>query len=400
MRSPIGYLFGRVAGSRANAFVVLFTLDAAYRALLITIVPQRAYALLGSATKVTLLYLAASVAGLAVNLSVPILLHRFSRSTILTAAVSTAVLTCALFATETIPTLVIAIILQVSIGATLEVLINLYMLENVARRDLNRFEPLRLLFGGSTFVLCPWLGVVLDSRIAPNLTFAVAALLSIALLISFRRLILGNPDHAQQAPNPGESPPASSPLTLVPRFARQPRLVLAWVLAIGRNGWWYMYLVYTPILVANYGYGAETGGAIVSLGMLPMFVVRLWAALGARFGIRALLVCSYAVTGIMTILVGLSAGHPKLSLLLLVLAACCATSIDGAGNVPFLRAVRPLERAQMTSVYMTFRHVASLVIPATFTVVLLFAPLSAVFLASGTIGLGMAALSRYLPRRL
>ena len=71
MRAPIAQLFGRVTADRANAFVLLFLLDAAYRALLITIVPQRAYAILGSAAGVTLLYFGVSVAGLAVSLYLP-----------------------------------------------------------------------------------------------------------------------------------------------------------------------------------------------------------------------------------------------------------------------------------------------------------------------------------------
>ena len=49
-------------------------------------------------------------------------------------------------------------------------MVNLYLLENVARRDLNRFEPLRLLFAGTSFVVGPWLGVALHHRVAEGLT--------------------------------------------------------------------------------------------------------------------------------------------------------------------------------------------------------------------------------------
>ena len=161
-----------------------------------------------------------------------------------------------------------------------------------------------------------------------------------------------------------------------------------------------MYFVYTPILVADLGYSRETAGAIASIGMLPMFLTFFWASFGARFGIRELLTWSYAATGIATMAIGLSFGFPRLSLALLCLSAWCATTIDGAGNVPFLRAVRPLERAAMTSVFMTFRHVASILMPATFSLVLLVAPLSGVFVVSGAIALSMSVLSRSLPKRL
>jgi len=85
---------------------------------------------------------------------------------------------------------------------------------------------------------------------------------------------------------------------------------------------------------------------------------------------------------------------------LLCFAAFSATVIDGAGNVPFLRAVHPYERAAMTSVFMTFRHVGSLLIPGVLAVVLWLLPLPFVFVAGGLMTLAMAALSRYLPRRL
>ena len=85
---------------------------------------------------------------------------------------------------------------------------------------------------------------------------------------------------------------------------------------------------------------------------------------------------------------------------LLCLAAFSATVIDGAGNVPFLRAVHHYERAAMTSVFMTFRHVGALVMPGVLAVVLWVLPLPYVFVVGGLMTLAMAGLSRYIPRRL
>jgi hypothetical protein len=85
---------------------------------------------------------------------------------------------------------------------------------------------------------------------------------------------------------------------------------------------------------------------------------------------------------------------------LICLAAFSATVIDGAGNVPFLRAVRHYERAAMTSVFMTFRHVGSLVMPGVLALVLWVLPLPFVFVVGGFMTLVMAGLSRFLPRRL
>jgi hypothetical protein len=85
---------------------------------------------------------------------------------------------------------------------------------------------------------------------------------------------------------------------------------------------------------------------------------------------------------------------------LMCCAAFSATVIDGAGNVPFLRAVHHYERAAMTSVFMTFRQVGSLLIPGVLALVLWVLPLWCVFAVGGLLTLGMAGLSRYLPQRL
>jgi MFS family permease len=196
--------------------------------------------------------------------------------------------------------------------------------------------------------------------------------------------------------------PPPSPLSFVSRFLSQPRLVLSWVLALGRNGWWVMNFIYTPIYVTNAGFRPEIGGALVSLGLAPMLLVRVWGRIGQAIGIRNLLAIGYGLTGIASLAaaVAAAAGVPLLCMALMCLAAFSATMIDGAGNVPFLRAVHHYERAAMTSVFMTFRQVGSLLIPGVLAVVLWVLPLWGVFAFGGLMTLGMAALSRYLPQRL
>src|SRR5262249_13636940 len=146
---------------------------------------------------------------------------------------------------------------------------------------------------------------------------------------------------------PMKTPPPN-PLNYFPRFFRQPRLRLAWVLAFGRSSWWTSFYVYAPILAVTAGLGAAAGGAIGSLGMGPLFFARFWGMIGQRFGLRRLLVGGYVATGVVTISVGVFAGLPWVGAALLVLAAFAASIIDGAGNTYFLRAVHPHERPEMT----------------------------------------------------
>ena len=400
MRIKTSRLFTRIGVDTRAAFIVLFTLDAACRALLLTIVPQQAYQLLGSAKLVTLVYVAASLSGLAASLVVPIALFRWNRRKVVTVAVVANCLCCVLLASSRANGLIAALMLQTLATATIEIVVNLYLLENVARRDLNRFEPLRLLFAGTSFVLGPWLGVALHHRVAEGLTFLVVGLLLIIFLFQFLLLTADRPGGGTL----GRASPAAAsslgPLSFVRRFAGQPRLVLAWILAVGRSGWWVMYFVYTPILVAQSGYGPEVGGLLVSVGQLPMLAVGGWAMLGRRYGLRRLLALGYAGCGIATVAVGAMTGWPIAAMACICLAALFATMIDGAGNVPFLRAVRPLERSQMTAVFMTFRQIGSLAPTAIYFGVLAFAPLPFVYVTSGLIAFVMAGLSLKLPRRL
>ena len=133
-----------------------------------------------------------------------------------------------------------------------------------------------------------------------------------------------------------------------------------------------------------------------------MLLVRVWGRIGQAIGIRNLLASAMASPALPAwrLPAAAAAGAPLLCMALMCLAAFSATMIDGAGNVPFLRAVHHYERAAMTSVFMTFRQVGSLLIPGVLAVVLWVLPLWGVFAVGGLMTLGMAGLSRYLPQRL
>ena len=390
-------LLASVDDAKARAFVVLFTCDAFARAVLISLVPLEVYEQLGAAQRVSVAYFLIGILGLAANLTVPLILHRIRRRWVLTIGAVAQVASVLLFAFGTKGSMVAGLAVQVVAMAMLDVVINLYLLDHIPRRGLNHFEPRRLLFAGSAFALGPWVGVYLHRNVAMNLTYVVAALATLTLLTYFWTLRLADNPSLQAAVAP---PP--SPLRFVARFISQPRLVLSWVLALGRNGWWVMNFIYTPIYVTSAGYSPEIGGALVSLGLAPMLLVRMWGRVGQAIGIRNLLCLGYGLTGIASLAAAAAAaaGEPLLCMALICLAAFAATIIDGAGNVPFLRAVHHYERAAMTAVFMTFRQVGSLVIPGVLAVVLWVLPLWAVFAVGGLLTLGMAGLSRYLPRRL
>ena len=279
IHSPV--LLGNLEDARARAFVVLFTCDAFARAILISLVPLQAYELLGAAQLVSVVYFLVAFVGLGASLTVPVILHRVRRRWVLTIGAAIQIASVCLLALGTKASLVAGLALQMLAMAMLDIVINLYLLDHIPRRRLNHFEPRRLLFAGTAFAAGPWVGVYLSRNVAENLTYLVAALATCTMLTFFWTLRLADNPSLQAATAP---PP--SPLRFVQRFVSQPRLVLSWVLALGRNGWWVMYFIYTPIYVANAGYRPEVGGALVSLGLAPMLLVRVWGRIGQSIGTR------------------------------------------------------------------------------------------------------------------
>ncbi len=387
-------MLGAVTERRQRGFVALFALEAACRALVMTVVPLRAYALVADAQIVSLIYVGVTILGLMVSLTAPMLMHVVRRRGMMSLGGLLYVSTAVLFATDTVWSVIAGLAAQTAATTILEVTINLYLLDHVPRRQLSSFEPRRMLFSGMVFIVGPWLGVYLNQSVKENLTFALVALTALGFIGVFWLLRLTE--------NPAVTSPlkaAPRPVRYLPRFARQPRLMLAWVLAVGRNGWWVMFFIYAPIYVTQAGYSEQVSGALVSLGVLPMVMVRYWGRLGQRIGIRRLLNRGYAMEGALTVAAGLMAGLPAAAMVLLWSAAFMGTVIDSAGNTPFLRSVHPHERPEMMSVFATYRHGASLAIPALFAAILTFAPLNFVFIAGGTVSLSMAWLARKLPKR-
>lgn len=365
------------------------------RALLVTVIPLEAHALFGDAQKVSLLYFGASVLGLCGSMGIPWLVHKVRRRLVFTLAVLGLASAPLIMSLQSAPALVGGLALYMLSVAGIEITLSLYLMDHIARRDMGRFEPIRLFYAAGAWTLGPWLGVYLKNEVGHIVPFVTAGVLALALLVLFWVLRLTeNPAVA-----PAKGPPPT-PLDYLPRFFGQPRLRLAWLLAFGRAGWWGMFFIYAPIYVVTAGLSENVSGAIISIGSAALFAVPLWGWFGRRYGLRRLLVLGYALSGIGTLAIAGAAGLPWLGAAILVGAALTTGMVDGAGNVPFLRAVHPIERPEMTTVFATYRDAAQLGPPGVFSLLLQHFALPAVFVASG---LGMLVLSyyaRFIPRRL
>src|SRR5690606_28715247 len=95
----------------------------------------------------------------------------------------------------------------------------------------------------------------------------------------------------------------------------------------------------------------DTAALLSSVVMAATFLVPLWGWIGRRIGMRRLLWVGYGSSGIITLSLAVLAHPAWLVAVVLVAAGLLTSLIDGAGNVPFLRAVKPSQRSRMTAVF-------------------------------------------------
>ena len=377
-----------------TALAALFLFTVSPRALLISLVPLSALAQLETARAVSVLFLIASAFGVIGSLLLPALLRRIRAYGVFHVAVATAAGSSVLLYQDILLVFLAGMILWVFSAVAFEISMNLYVMHRVARNQLTRFEPRRILFAVIGYSVGPWLGVYLSSAFDKWVPFALTVVMAGAALGAFHLLRL------KEAGTGTQFTASLNPLRHIGRFFGQPRLRLAWIITLARTAWWSTFFVYTPIYAVTMGMSESTGGALVSIGVSTVYTVTLWARLGRRYGFRLLCVGGFTATGLVSLFVPWFAGMPEITAGILIAAACCAASLDGLGHIAYLRAVRPRERETMSGVYGTYRDAAQLLPPGIFALVLAVAPLPAVF---GTAGLWMlvtAWYSRWLPRRL
>jgi len=358
------------------------------------IIPIQALAYFGDAQRVSLFFFGVSFAGLIGAFIMPLLVHGAGRRAIFTLGIALLVFSSLLMAFEGALYLIIGNALRIFGFLCLDVTFEVSIMERIPRRAFTRFEPVRMFAMALGLVVGPWLGIKLSLVAGIWLPFIIVAVMIAVVGVVVLRIHLVEPLH--EAPIASRSP---NPLRFVPRFWRQPRLRLAWVLALGRSAWWSMFFIYAPIYCIESGLGDEMAGIILSVSSIPMLFIPLWSRFSRRFGLRRFMAVAYLATGIVTMSVAVVADSPWLGVALLLAGALCASLIDTVGNALFLRAVHPHERPEMASVFTTYREIAHLGPPGVFSAMLAIFALPSVFLASGLSLVAVTWLTRYIPKR-
>lgn len=381
----------------AMAFAVLFAIESLARSLLSTVISVQAYDLLQSTQKVSLLFTAVGVMSLVGTLAVPLLIGWTARRYVYTLGGLCLIAAAVGFATFTVEGQGIGMVIRVFGTACLNITTSLYILDHIRRHDLVRSEPLRLSLSTASWTIGPALGVWLYTRHGVWAPQAASVVFAILLLMLFWYLRLSD----SAAIQPGRIKPAN-PLRNIRRFMVQPRLRLAWLIAFGRSCFWVTFFIYTPLLMITSGLGAEIGGLLVSAGNALLATAVLFGKLSERVGVRLVIAGAFVGIAATSVAAGLAGtAMPILAGLMLLLGSVAATAVDGIGSIPFLRAVRHHERAEMTAVYRTYVDISELLPTFIFSIALVAFPLGVVFVILGIWSLMCAWISwTYLPKSM
>lgn len=382
------------------SFVVLFTVDCFGRAMLMAIIPLQAYATLGNARDLALLYMVIAWGAFAGRFLIPLLIERFRRRRVYAGGLMLLIASPMLLGLDSLPTLAAAMFVRAIGAASCNITLNLYIMDYVKKQDLVRIEPLKYAASGIAWTSGPLVGVLLFEQAGPWWAFGTAAgFTALALAYFFYLRVTEAPVVAAMT---AASPRPFRVASYLLRFFRQKRLALAWLIGFGRDAWWGLPMVWGPILVKDAGGSEELAGLLITAANGTMFSALLFGWIGRRWGIRRVLIWAFLVAGALTLVVALPFAQTSVTAIFVLLLAgsIAVAAADSVGNVPFMRAVRKRERPEMTMVYSTYSDAASVVPSAAYSALLSWFPLASIFLVTGIATFGFARLSRHVPRSM
>jgi MFS family permease len=377
----------------AHSFALLSGIEAGVRGMLVSVMPLEMYRAFGDAGTVSGLYFAIGCLSLLAGLLVPWVTRHLPRRWTFTAG-------CALFLVGQAfgiaggPLIAVAVACGAIATVTVFICLNAYVLDYIGKAQMGRTESLRMFYAATAWTAGPILGVLALEFWRP-LPFLVAGLLTLALMVTFWALRLGNGRAISRAKGP-----TPNPLAYLARFAAQPRLVQGWIFAVVRSSGWWVFVVYLPIFAIEAGLDERLGGITLSLASAMMFTTPLMLRWMQRRSIRHAVRVGFAAAALCFAAATALAGWPWAAVAALMVASFFLVLLDTCGGLPFLLAVKPSERTEMAAVYSSFRDVSGIVTPGLAWAVLLVAPLSALFAAMGGLLAGCWALSATIPARL
>jgi MFS family permease len=386
-------------GRKAGAWTIsaLFAGESFMRALNVSVIPIQAYDLLGSSQKVSIVATAVSFCVLLTTLTLPFVFRGLRRRWVYSIGIGLVMAAAMIFAVHLVAGQVVASYFR-NVGASvLNITLALYIMDNISKPDLTKVEPLRMTIATASWVAGPAIGTWLYANygtVVPQVAVVLAGLLHLAGFWVFR---LREPHMLQPGTLAG-----FNPLGNALDFFRQPRLRLAWAIAFGRSCFWSALFIYGPLLMLEGGLPKVTAGFIISASQLTLPLSFIFGHFARRNGVRLVVAFCFACLALCAATAGLLGTlHVELAVVCLLLAAVCASGLDGVGGVAFYRAVRARDRQRMTSVYRTFFECSELLPGFMFMGLLLFLKVGIVFIVIAVLSGFLSVITwKHLPKSM
>ncbi|MFT5638570.1 MAG: ACDE family multidrug resistance protein [Paracoccaceae bacterium] len=364
-----------------RGFATLAGFEAVTRGILISVFPLAMYDALKDAALISSVYFAIGIISLIAGLLVPFL-NRFIPRRWMYAVGSLGFIGGAILAAIGGPELTVFALGLNSLATVVTfVCFNAYVLDYIARIELGKCETLRMFYSALGWTAGPVVGVLLWGWWKPA-PFLISGIGAVAMLVMFFYMRMGNGKLITRAKRP---PP--NPLAFLGRFFQQPRLIAGWLFAVIRSCGWWAYVVYLPIFAVENGLSAQLGGAMLSITNAALFLsplmLRWMQAHSLRYAVRT----GFIACAVLFSVASFGTAAPWVAIAVLFVGSFFLILLDICAGLPFLMAVKPSERTEMSAIYSSYRDVSGIATPGVAWLVLLAAPISGIFAAAGVASL-------------
>ena len=377
-----------------RGFAVLAGTEAIARGILISVFPVVMYDTLGDTRIVSEVYFVIGTVSLLLGLLVPYLIRFIPRWWVYVFGALMFVVGAGVAIVGTTGTVIAGLALTTFAVVTTFVCFNAYVLDHIAKVELGRLETSRLLYSALGWTVGPALGTLLYVWWPPA-PFLIAAIAGVAMMVIFLVMRLGNGKLITKSRRP-----LANPFAYFGRFFAQPRLLAGWVFAVMRSCGWWVYVVYLPIYAVQNGLSSQLGGVALSISNAALFSAPLMLRFMQRTSVKMAVRVGFLMSGLLFLLAGVPTGVPQIAIGLLMTGSIFLILLDVCAGLPFLLAVKPSERTEMSAIYSSYRDISGIITPGAAWLVLLFSPLSGVFVAGGAGLVGAWLLASKLHPRL
>ena len=360
-----------------RGFASLAAFEAVTRGILISVFPIAMYDALQDAALISSIYFLIGIISLLTGLLVPFLNRKIPRRWMYSIGASGFVVGAFLAVIGTPEMIILALILSSLATVTTFVCFNAYVLDYISRVELGKCETLRMFYSALGWTVGPVLGVVLWGWWKPA-PFLISGTSEMIMLGVFLYLPMGNGKLITRSKRE-----PTNPVAYLGRFFQQPRLIAGWLFAVIRSCGWWAYVVYLPIFAVENGLGDSLGGILLSVTNAALFLSPMMLRWMQKRSVRYSVQTGFAACAILFTSASIAAAAPTATIALLFAGSFFLILLDICAGLPFLMAVKPSERTEMSAVYSSFRDVSGILTPGVAWLILLTAPISGIFAAAG-----------------